>query len=78
MATVGLATSLRGGNLVLTELRGADGEIYALAQGPLTTTGVEVNAAGTEINIGVPTTLAFRMALLWSGPLIHLSVIRNS
>ena len=56
VATVGLATSLRGGNLVLTELRGADGEIYALAQGPLTTTGVEVNAAGTEINIGVPTT----------------------
>ena len=56
VATVGLATSLRGGNLVLTELRGADGEIYALAQGPLTTTGIEVNAAGTEINIGVPTT----------------------
>ena len=56
VATVGLATSLRGGNLVLTELRGADGQIYALAQGPLTTTGVEVNAAGTEINIGVPTT----------------------
>ena len=26
------------------------------AQGPLTTTGIEVNAAGTEINIGVPTT----------------------
>lgn len=56
VATIGLATSLRGGNLVLTELRGADGEIYALAQGPLTTTGIEVNAAGTEINIGVPTT----------------------
>ena len=45
VATIGLATSLRGGNLVLTELRGADGQIYALAQGPLTTTGIEVNAA---------------------------------
>ena len=56
VATIGLATSLRGGNLVLTELRGADGQIYALAQGPLTTTGIEVNAAGSEINIGVPTT----------------------
>ena len=56
VATIGLATSLRGGNLILTELRGADGQIYALAQGPLTTTGIEVNAAGSEINIGVPTT----------------------
>ena len=56
VATIGLATSLRGGNLILTELRGADGQIYALAQGPLTTTGIEVNAAGSEISIGVPTT----------------------
>jgi flagellar P-ring protein precursor FlgI len=47
---------LRGGNLILTELRGADGEIYALAQGSLTTTGVEVDAAGSEVSIGVPTT----------------------
>jgi len=55
VATIGLASSLRGGNLVLTELRGADGQIYALAQGPLTTTGVDVDAFGTEIQIGVPT-----------------------
>jgi flagellar P-ring protein precursor FlgI len=45
VATIGLATSLRGGNLILTELRGADGQIYALAQGPLTTTGIEVERA---------------------------------
>lgn len=56
VATIGLATSLRGGNLVLTELRGADGQIYALAQGPLTTTGIDVDAAGSEVSIGVPTT----------------------
>ena len=55
VATIGLASSLRGGNLVLTELRGADGQIYALAQGPLTTTGIDIDAAGTEIQIGVPT-----------------------
>ena len=39
----------------MTRLRGIDGEVYAVAQGPLTSTGVEVNAAGDEITIGVPT-----------------------
>ena len=55
VAAIGLASSLRGGNLILTELRGVDGEIYALAQGPLTVSGVEVSAEGSEIQIGVPT-----------------------
>tara|TARA_E500000331_G_scaffold337784_1_gene366255 strand:+ start:2437 stop:3597 length:1161 start_codon:yes stop_codon:yes gene_type:complete len=55
VAAIGLATSLRGGNLILTELRGTDGQIYALAQGGLTVAGAEVSAAGTEIRIGVPT-----------------------
>ena len=34
VAAIGLASSLCGGSLILTELRGVDGEIYALAQGP--------------------------------------------
>ena len=55
VATAGLATSLMGGSLILTELRGSDGEIYALAQGQLTVSGVDVNAAGSSIKIGVPT-----------------------
>jgi flagellar P-ring protein precursor FlgI len=55
ISTIGAAESLRGGTLVMTRLRGVDGEVYALAQGPLTSTGVEVNAAGDEITIGVPT-----------------------
>jgi len=55
VAAIGLASSLRGGSLILTELRGVDGEIYALAQGPLTVSGVEVSAEGSEIQIGVPT-----------------------
>ncbi len=55
VATAGLASSLRGGSLIMTELRGADGEIYALAQGNLTVSGVDVNAAGSSISIGVPT-----------------------
>ncbi len=55
VSAIGKATSLRGGNLLLTSLRGVDGEIYALAQGALTATGVEENAAGSKVSIGVPT-----------------------
>ena len=54
VAAIGLASSLRGGNLILTELRGTDGQIYALAQGGLTVSGIEVSAEGSEITIGVP------------------------
>ncbi len=55
VAAIGKATSLRGGNLLLTSLRGVDGEIYALAQGSLTATGIDANAAGSKVAIGVPT-----------------------
>ena len=53
ISTVGSAESLRGGNLILTELRGIDGQVYALAQGPLTVTGIAANAAGGAVEIGV-------------------------
>lgn len=55
VSTIGAAESLRGGTLILTRLRGVDGNVYALAQGPLTSTGTEVNGAGDEVTIGVPT-----------------------
>ncbi len=55
VAAIGKASSLRGGNLLLTSLRGVDGEIYALAQGALTATGIDANAAGSKVAIGVPT-----------------------
>lgn len=55
ISAVGTASSLRGGNLILTELRGIDGQVYALAQGPLSVTGVSAEAAGSSVEIGVPT-----------------------
>jgi flagellar P-ring protein precursor FlgI len=55
VSAIGKASSLRGGNLVLTSLRGVDGEIYALAQGAMTTTGIDASAAGSKVAIGVPT-----------------------
>ena len=55
VAAIGKASNLRGGNLVMTALRGVDGEIYALAQGSLTATGIDAAAAGSKVAIGVPT-----------------------
>jgi flagellar P-ring protein precursor FlgI len=40
VSTIGSATSLSGGKLLLTELVGADGQVYAVAQGSVTTGAV--------------------------------------
>jgi flagellar P-ring protein precursor FlgI len=55
VSAIGKASNLRGGNLLLTSLRGVDGEVYALAQGALTATGIDAAGAGTKVAIGVPT-----------------------
>jgi flagellar P-ring protein precursor FlgI len=55
VSAIGKATNLRGGSLIMTAMRGVDGEIYALAQGALTATGIDASAAGSKVQIGVPT-----------------------
>ena len=55
VSAIGIAESLRGGTLIMTEMRGVDGEVYALAQGPLTVTGILADAAGSSVQVGVPT-----------------------
>jgi flagellar P-ring protein precursor FlgI len=55
VSAIGKAKSLRGGNLILTRLRGVDGEVYALAQGALTVTGVDANVGAAKVEIGVST-----------------------
>ena len=55
VSAIGKASNLRGGTLLLSSLRGVDGEIYALAQGQLTATGIDAAAAGSKVAIGVPT-----------------------
>jgi flagellar P-ring protein precursor FlgI len=55
VSAIGAASSLRGGNLLLTSLRGVDGQIYALAQGALTSTGIDAGGAGSKVAIGVTT-----------------------
>lgn len=55
VSTIGKAESLRGGNLILTRLRGVDGEVYALAQGAVTVTGIDASVGAAQVAIGVPT-----------------------
>ena len=45
------AKSLRGGTLIATPLKGADGQIYALAQGNLIVGGAGASAAGSKVQI---------------------------
>jgi len=56
VSAIGKASNLRGGTLLLTSLRGVDGEIYAISQGSLAVTGIDATAAaGSKVVIGVPT-----------------------
>jgi len=51
VSSMGNAKSLRGGTLIATPLRGADGEIYALAQGNLLVGGAGAAAGGSKVQI---------------------------
>lgn len=56
VSTIGKAKSLRGGALVLTALYGADGQIYAMAQGNLAVGGLGISAKdGSQLTVNVPT-----------------------
>jgi len=51
VSSIGNAKSLRGGLLVATPLKGADGQIYALAQGNLIVGGAGASAGGSKVTI---------------------------
>lgn len=55
VSSMGDATSLAGGTLIMTPLKAADGEIYAVAQGPVIVTGFNVQGAAEKLTQGVPT-----------------------
>jgi len=54
-AAIGDAANLQGGILVLTSLRGADGQVYAVAQGPVITGGFSAGRGGTTQSVNHPT-----------------------
>ena len=51
VSSLGNAKSLKGGTLIVTPLRGADGEIYALAQGNMVVGGAGASSGGSKVQI---------------------------
>ncbi|OIR11491.1 flagellar P-ring protein precursor [mine drainage metagenome] len=51
VSSFGNAKSLRGGTLLMTPLKGADGQVYAMAQGNLLVGGVGAAAAGSKAQV---------------------------
>jgi flagellar P-ring protein FlgI len=55
VASIGNASSLRGGNLLMTPLRGVDGQVYAFAQGSVLVSGFGISGKdGSKISLNVP------------------------
>jgi flagellar P-ring protein precursor FlgI len=55
VSSLGDATSLRGGTLVMTSLAGADGQVYAVAQGSIIVSGVSAAGDAASLQQGVTT-----------------------
>jgi len=55
VSSIGNAKSLRGGSLLMTPLKGADGNVYAMAQGNLVVGGFGVSGSdGSKITVNIP------------------------
>jgi len=55
VSALGDAKSLQGGTLLVTPLLGADGEVYAVAQGPVAIGGFTATGAAQQVTKGTPT-----------------------
>ena len=55
VSSMGDASSLAGGTLIMTPLRAPDGEIYAVAQGPVIVSGFQAQGQAETVTQGVPT-----------------------
>jgi flagellar P-ring protein precursor FlgI len=55
VAALGDATNLTGGTLLVTSLLGADGEVHAVAQGPVATGAISARGQAQSVTRGVPT-----------------------
>jgi flagellar P-ring protein FlgI len=55
VSSIGNASSLRGGSLLMTPLRGVDGQVYAFAQGSMVVSGFGIQGKdGSKISVNVP------------------------
>jgi flagellar P-ring protein precursor FlgI len=55
VGALGDATSLLGGTLLVTPMLGADGEVYAVSQGPIAVSGFSAGGAAASVTKGTPT-----------------------
>jgi flagellar P-ring protein FlgI len=55
VSSIGDARSLQGGLLVLSPLKGVDGQTYALAQGPVSIGGIAAGDGGNKVEVNHPT-----------------------
>ena len=56
VASIGDAKELRGGSLLMAPLKGADGQVYAIAQGDLIVGGLSASGAdGSSVTVNIPT-----------------------
>jgi flagellar P-ring protein precursor FlgI len=85
-SSIGNAKSLRGGTLLMTPLKGADGQVYAMAQGNLLVSGAGASSGGSSVqvnhlNVGrVPGGATVERAVptvLGQGEFIHLELNSN-
>jgi flagellar P-ring protein precursor FlgI len=51
VSSMGNAKSIRGGTLLMTQLKGADGQVYAIAQGNVLVGGVGASAGGSKVTV---------------------------
>ena len=73
VSSIGDADNLQGGNLLFTPLKAADGQVYAVAQGPVSTGGFVVgSASGTGVQKNFPT-----VGRVVNGALIEKEVPNN-
>jgi len=54
VSSIGNSKSLRGGSLLMTPLKGADGNVYAIAQGNLVVSGFGAAADGSSVTVNIP------------------------
>jgi len=85
-SSIGNAKSLRGGTLLMTPLKGADGQVYAMAQGNMLVGGVGASSGGASVQVNhlsvgrVPAGATVERAVptqLGQGEYIHLELNDN-
>ena len=83
VSSMGNARSLRGGTLLLTPLRGTDGQVYAMSQGNVLVGGAGAGAAGSRVQVNhlsagrVPAGATVELAvptLVGQGQYVHLEL----